>query len=387
MQVTIRILAVLAVAVAAACTVPVEPTAQLGARQVSPEMLLEESPLAAGMQYRPPEHVDILEVTPEMAAFLDREVGDVGNRLARTKRLTQVILDEDQFNLVYDDSTRTAKETFEARHGNCLSFTNMFIAMARYLNIQANYQEVETPPDWSLAGESFMFSQHVNVHVDLGISLIEVVDFYGYDSGTPKKQQIISDSRGRAHYYNNIGVDFMLNGDTPDAFLNFRHSIGADKSFAPAWINLGILHRRAGLPTYAEAAYLEALDIEPSNMIAMSNLSNLYEQEGYAQLAAFYQERVQAHRLRNPYYRYTLAQAAVMDGDYAAAIEHLNFAIKTLPEDDRFYSLLSISYLMSGDRAQALRWMEKAASVAVQDSDRNRYENKLRWLMNQKKPN
>lgn len=385
MQLTIRILTAWVFVLALGCAVaPAQPEARLGTRQVSPEMLLQASPLASGIKIETPPQSDILEVTPEMAAFLDEQVGTVGNRLARMKRLVQVVLEEDHFQLVYDDSTRTAQETFQERHGNCLSFTNLFIAMARYLDIQANYQEVDTPPDWSIAGESFLFSQHVNAHVDLGTSLIQVVDFYGYNTGSPQKQRIISDERGRAHYFNNIGVDHMLGADTPRAYANFHFSIEADATFAPAWINLGILHRRAGLPAWAEAAYLKALDIEPSNMIAMSNLANLYEQEGYAALAAFYDERVEAHRMRNPYYRYKLAQTAVMDGDYAAAIGHLDYAIGILPEEDRFYSLLSVSYLMRGDRDQARRWMEKAESVAVRDEDRQRYRNKLSWLLSQK---
>jgi Tfp pilus assembly protein PilF len=374
----------LAATTVAACAVaPVEPKAQLGSRQVSPEMLLQSSPLAAGIDYRPPTHVNILEVTPEMAAFLDEHVGNIGNRLARMKRLAQVVLEEDYFHLVYDDSTRTAQETFQIRRGNCLSFTNMFIAMARYLDIKADYQEVETPPEWSIAGESFLFSQHVNVHVDLGSGLIQVVDFFGYDTRTPRKERMVSDERGRAHYFNNVGVDYMLGGDTPQAFVNFRNSLGADGAFVSAWINLGILHRRAGLPAWAEAAYQTALDIEPSNLVAMSNLASLYEQEGYAALAAFYDERVEAHRMGNPYYRYKLAQAAVLGGDYVSAIENLEHAIEALSDEPRFYSLLSVSYLMSGDHDQALQWMKKAESLAVQDMDRKRYQNKLQWLMSQ----
>jgi tetratricopeptide (TPR) repeat protein len=260
----------------------------------------------------------------------------------------------------------------------------MFIAMARYLGLPATYQEVDMPPDWSLAGESFLFSQHVNAHVDLGTNLINVVDFYGYNMELAEKQRIVSDERGRAHYFNNIAVDYMLADDTPRAFADFYQSIQADRTFAPAWINLGILHRRAGLAAYAEAAYLQALDLEPSNMSAMSNLSNLYEEEGYPELAAFYDERVQSHRLGNPYYRYKLAQTAVMEGDYAAAIGHLEFAIDLQPQEHRFCSLLGVAYLMSGDRAQAQHWMARAESLAVEETERQRYHSKLEWIMSQK---
>jgi hypothetical protein len=374
----------LGAAAALGCTIPVEPTPQLGTRQVAPEQLLQGSPLAAGADIDSAGQVDILAITPEMEAFVDEQVGGLNNRLARLKRLVDVVLGEEHFHLVYEDSTRTAQETFREGHGNCLSFTNMFIAMARYLGLPAQYQEVDMPPDWSLAGESFLFSQHVNAHVDLGSNLINVVDFYGYNMELAQKERIVSDQRGRAHYFNNIAVDYMLADDTPRAFAHFFQSIRADETFTPAWINLGILHRRAGLAAYAEAAYLRALDLEPSNMSAMSNLSNLYEEEGYPELAAFYDARVQSHRLGNPYYRYKLAQTAVMEGDYSGAIEHLEFAIEALPQEARFCSLLGVAYLMSGERAQAQHWMARAESLAVEDADRQRYHSKLEWLMSQK---
>ncbi len=38
-----------------------------------------------------------------------------------------------------------------------------------------------------------------------------------------------------------------------------------DSDFSPAWANLGTLFRRNGLPYHAEAAYLEALEIDRLN--------------------------------------------------------------------------------------------------------------------------
>ena len=50
---------------------------------------------------------------------------------------------------MYDEITRTASETFRARRGNCLSFSNMFVAMARDVGLDVQFQEVEIPPDWT----------------------------------------------------------------------------------------------------------------------------------------------------------------------------------------------------------------------------------------------
>jgi Flp pilus assembly protein TadD len=376
-------LALFSMAIAAGCVAPGQPKPELGSGVVTARMVLEQSPLAEGAGPGDLPDVDILEVTPEMVAFIEENIRGARNRYARMKRLIYAIMGGDAFELVYDDTTRTARQTFEDRHGNCLSFTNMFIAMARYLEISASYQEVDIPPDWSLAGESFLFSQHVNVNVDLGADEIRIVDFNMYDFNTTYERRIISDQRARAHYFSNIGVDHMLVGDRRDAYLNFRRAIQEDSTFAPAWINMGILHRREKHPGYAEAAYSRALEIDQFNPVAMSNLASLYDEAGMTEKAQEYRDWVRSHRMKNPYYRYHLARDAVAEGDYQTAIGHLNYAIRHRENESRFYSLLSISHLMSGDKAAAQRWMKKAEAVAVQEADRAKYHHKLEWLMSQ----
>jgi len=359
-----------------ACATPVDTTSRLGSVTVTPEMLLEASPLESGPEPANLAEIDILEVTPAMRTFLDDHVRGRRDQSERLRLLTFAVMGEGTFRLVYDETTRTAAETFADQRGNCLSFTNLFVAMARYLGLEAHYQEVDVPPDWSLSGQSFLLSKHVNVSLNVSHEEL-IVDFNLYDFKMDFDHKVISDRRGRAHYFNNVGVEHLLAGDSALAFAYFRQSLREDYSFGPAWTNLGILHRREGYPDYAEAAYLQALRIDRVNLVAMSNLANLYEEAGLLELATDYQEQVQAHRMLNPYYRYQLAQAAVIDGDYAAAISHLEHAISQRKDEDRFYFLMSVSYLMNGDREEAQRWLEKAEAVAGEQ----RYIRKLDLLM------
>ncbi len=73
----------------------------------------------------------------------------------------------------------------------------------------------------------------------------------------------------------------------------------------------GVISARsiAGMGTWLtpRRPYLQALDGNPGDSVAMSNLVALYGQQGEAELAAGYRRRVDAHRMRNPYYRYRLA--------------------------------------------------------------------------------
>jgi tetratricopeptide (TPR) repeat protein len=288
---------------------------------------------------------------------------------------------EGVFELIYDERTYTAEGTFQREHGNCLSFTNMFVAMARYAGLDAHFQEVEIPPLWSSAGQTALLNQHINVFVALGAGRDHVVDFNIRDYSTSQDVRIISDDRARAHYFNNIGVEEMLGGDTLLALANFRQALREDSSFSPAWVNLGSLYRRDGYYEYAESAYLRGLEADGNNLVAMSSLANLYQQQGYDELAAEYLGQVEAHRMRNPYYRFHLATVAFNNGDYDSAIAEAKYAIRMRDDDPKFYSLVSFGYLMNGDRQKARKWMEKAEAVAENEGDKDKYHHKLDMLM------
>lgn len=387
MSLTARIWVVAAAALLAGCAAAPVERSSLGSGGITASLLLDASPLAAGAALPEVTREDLLTVTPEMSVFLDAYTNPKQKQGFRLKRLLYAIMGEGTFELIYDDVTRTAAETFRDQRGNCLSFTNMFVAMARHVGLDASYQEVEVPAEWSLSGEAFLLSQHVNVFLQLSHDETRIVDFNILDFNTAYGRRVIADERARAHYYNNIGVEHMLNGDALMALANFRAGVREDPTFAPAWTNLGILHRREGYPAHAEAAYLQALEADRFNLVALSNLGSLYEHEGMEQRAAEYRARVATHRNRNPYFRFYTASEAFVSGDYQVAIGHLKYAIRKRDDEPRFYSLLSLSYLMSGDRAAARRWMEKAEAVAGQSADPaadpQRYHHKLEWLMSQ----
>jgi len=377
---TVNYLLVLAVMVSSCVTTSGKQV--VSQQPITAEMVLWNSPLAGQAVAVGVSEEDILAVSPEMSAFLDENVNRDGNQNEKLAQLVYAVIGEDRFLLSYDDSTRTAAGTFQSRRGNCISFTNMFVAMARDVGLKVSYQEVDIPPDWSMTGETYLLSQHINALVDMHSALSRVVDFNTLDYNTQNESREISDQRARAHFFNNIGVEHMLAGDTPMAISNLRQSLQEDQRFSPAWVNLGILHRREGYPGFAEAAYLEALKYDDMNLMAMSNLANLYEEEGKPAEAKLYSDRVRSHRMNNPYYRYQIANTAFSDGDYQEAIANLKMAIRKRKDDDRFYYLLSLSYLMQGDKEKAAKWMKKAEEWAQVSEDQKKYHHKLDLLMN-----
>jgi Flp pilus assembly protein TadD len=324
---------------------------------------------------------EVLAVSAEMEEFLNEHVSPGATRVPRLRQLGYAIISARTFGLEYDETTRTAAETFRTRRGNCLSFSNMFVAMARHVRLKAYYQEVDTPPDWSFRDEAFVLNRHVNVLVDLGLRGEHVVDFNMDDFRTSYDRRRISDARAKAHYYNNMAVESMQAGDNATAFLYFRRAIERDSSFSPAWTNLGTLYRREGHPVYAEAAYLQALKADDKDLVTMSNLAGFYGQRGDQQRAEKYQKRVRAHRQRNPYYRYHLARRAFEAGEFDTAIDHLEYAVRSKDNEDRFYFLMGLSHLRKGGEDKARQWLTRAQDVAATDALKRRYSDKIDILM------
>jgi Flp pilus assembly protein TadD len=323
----------------------------------------------------------VLAVSAEMQAFLDAHVARGADPLTRVRQLAGVIVDTSRFGLRYDETTRTAAETFRTRHGNCLSFSCMFVAMARHVGLDAAFQEVDIPPDWTFEDDAFVLNRHVNVVVDLGREGEHVVDFNMDDFRSSYDRRRISDERALAHFYNNLAVERMRQGDDASALLFFRSATGHDPEFSPAWTNLGILYSRKGHPAYAEAAYLQALKADAGDLVAMSNLANLYAQRGLSERAALYRRRVVHHREENPYYRYQMAKKAYETGAYDEAIRQLGCAIHLKRNEDQFYYLLGLSHLKKGDEEEARRWLVRAREVAATDALKRRYDSKIGVLL------
>lgn len=352
-----------------------------GRARISHDELLAGTPL--GLPEAPGliEDEQVLALSPGMRTFVAENVSPGADRATRLRQLGRAVIRGRDFHLKYDETTRTAALTFQDRRGNCLSFSNMFVAMARATGLDARFQEVYSPPDWSFRADTFVLNRHVNVLVDLGQDGEHVVDFNMEDFRTSYDRREIRDERALAHFYNNLAVERMQAGEAAAALGYFRRAARHDPSFSPAWTNLGILYHRSGHVSHAEAAHLQALQADSTDLVAMSNLAGLYERQGERSLAAEYRKRASDHRSRNPYYRFQLAREAFQAGRYDAAIGYLHEAIDRKKNEDQFYFLLGLCWLKKGDPQAARRWVARAEAVAATDSLKRRYASKMDILL------
>ncbi|GMW07172.1 MAG: hypothetical protein AMXMBFR8_19680 [Nevskiales bacterium] len=363
-----------ALLLASGCTTPPVTDEDPGAR-IPPAALLQAGVLAD--QAAPLPDDDFLATDDAMRRFVAEHVSPHASAAVRLRQLLAAVMGEGGVGVAYGAQTYSAAEAFHRREANCLSFTAMFVALAREAGLDAQFQEVDIPPEWTRSGDSFVLNRHVDVLVRDSPGHERVVDFDIEDFRSSYDRRPIADRRALAHYHNNLGVERMQQGATVDALRHFRKAIEEDESFTPAWANLGSLYHRAGHAQWAVSAWRHVLDISPGEPVALSSLERAYRALGRPDLADEYRSRIERHRLGNPYFRYILARQAFSQQDYDTAIGHLRYATREKPAEERFAALLGLSYLRRGETAAAERWLARAARLSGDESLRAGYADKL----------
>lgn len=211
--------------------------------------------------------------------------GEIGNDLARLKRLQSSLFDESEFPFHYSGrETLTAAEAFFRREGNCLSFTNLFVAMARSLELPVTTALVRRSRASEREGDLIVVNNHVVATVDWNTKA-EFFDFDRRRHEPPTQFKPLDDLWITALFLNNKGADELRAGHPDIAIRYFEDAVRLAPEFAAAWGNVGVAKRRLGDIDGALQAYQKALSIEADNPTILNNLSSLYRALGRHQEA------------------------------------------------------------------------------------------------------
>ncbi|HKJ15997.1 MAG TPA: tetratricopeptide repeat protein [Xanthomonadales bacterium] len=307
---------------------------------------------------------DLREISDEMKAFVDRHLPASMSPSERTWKLAMVSADRYILQFRYNPlKTLPPGDTFTTKTGNCLSFSLMLVAMARYAGVPARLQEVSIEPDYRSVNDTYINSKHINVRLGAGHEKF-IVDVSGKKIDENVRTRFISQREAEAQYYNNLGVNALLANELPRAWARFRQALVTDPDPAYLWSNLGVAYRRNGQVDDAEWAYEAALSSDRSDTSAMSNLFLIYQQQGRWLEAAQLEQKVKRHRKRNPYYLAMLADEAVASRQYDDAINLLKRSIRINEQEYRFHGAMAQAQYLAGHRDKALSSLDTARQLA-----------------------
>ncbi|MDB5986494.1 MAG: tetratricopeptide repeat protein [Nevskia sp.] len=327
----------------------------------------------------------LMHVSDEMRRFAQEATRAATSVDGKASALALALSGKKGLNLQFDaEATLTAQEAFKQRRANCLSYTMLFVALARELGIPAKFNEVEIPPIWDFGDDNTsLLYLHINARVDLTPPFFQIVDVNGeeYDPSFP--QSPISDAAAQAQFYNNRSVELRLQRHYADAVRYQIRALALDPDAAYLWTNLASLYLQSDSLRAARIAATKALTLDTSRMLSYDTAALIYDKLGDAHLAAYFHERAQYFIDQNPYYHYQLALAALREHNDSLAYDETRHAIEMYRKEPRFFFLMAVLLDRLGEKKLAYKSMQIAIELTPDTTQQQRYRSKFARLTNQ----
>lgn len=329
---------------------------------------------------------DVFAMSDAMRRYLAVDIAPELKQYGTREGLVQALRRHGELILEYDSSmTRNAAQTFAARSGNCLSLVIMTAALAKSLELPIRYQLVAADETVSRSAGIEFFIGHVNL--TLGDRITEMgagrrndlmtVDFLPPELAGGWSSRQIGEQTIVAMYMNNRAAETLAAGQVDEAYWWARAAIVAEPAFTSAYNTLGVVYRRHGNLPQAERALRVALEHEPANTRAMSNLVSVLDGMGRTAEAKALAERLARLDPNPPFGYYSLGIAAMREGNYRQARDLFAKEVDRAPYYHEFHYWLAAAYVGLGDVEHAKKELGLAWQYSTTRSERELYAAKL----------
>lgn len=268
--------------------------------------------------------------------------------------------------------TRSAVETFRHRQGNCLSFVNLFVGLAREYRLAPFYVEVEDYQRWNYSQGTVVSHGHIvaGLRVD---GKLETYDFLPYRTKSYRSFQPIDDLKAAAHYFNNLAAEALLRGDLERASELAEIAVGLAPWFDKALNNLGVTLLRRGEAEAALEVILRGVEQDPQNPALLTNAARAYQSLGRGDEAEELLARLEGSRHSSPFFFVYRAEVALAAGDFESALDYMRQAFRRGSEIPEVHLGLVKVYLALGERDKALHHVERALRLDATHAEARRY--------------
>lgn len=308
----------------------------------------------------PEEVVHPLTATAEMHELASRVAGQREPR-EQLRHLQQYLFDTDQFPFNYDArGTYTAREAFQLREGNCVSFTNLFIALGRSLGIPLQAALIRRG-DSELDGNLVVVNNHM-VAIYQHSDGVTIYDFSQSRGDRIAGLFIMDDVWVSSIYLNNKGVEAIRAESYDRAIGLLTRALRLTPEFTAIHGNLGVAYRLAGDLDRAFDVYQQALELEARDPSVLNNLARLLSSMGREEEA---QAALKAASLREatPYLLITRGDLEAREGDHRRALKMYKKAKRADPDLADPWVAMAQAQLALGKERAAHRSLRKALKL------------------------
>jgi tetratricopeptide (TPR) repeat protein len=230
--------------------------------------------------------VDPAEAPNPMAAtaameLAARSLGGAGTADEKLERLHAALFDGRNFMFEYDKgSTFSAADAFEKRQGNCVSFTNLFIALGRLRGIRLQAALVSGRNVSEREGDLIVTYNHmVAVSPRTGGRPARLYDFYGTGGQAAERLTLLDDFSVAAIRASNAGIAHLGQGKYAEAEHDLEIAVKLGPQLGSLYANLGLVKWRKGDVAGAFASFRRGLEVEPHCPSVLHNLAALYVEQ------------------------------------------------------------------------------------------------------------
>ena len=317
----------------------------------------------------PAEILQPLQIDDTIRAWAQKKIPRGAPELIRLRILLEQLQHGDELNFEYQAGyTGSAREVFHSGRYNCLSFSILFVSMARELGLPAFYLVLDNVESYEKEGDLIVASQHITA----GYGFVRDRTILEFDVGPEINYQLaepISDLDALALFYSNRGAELLRDGKTREALEMHHIATTLGPELFQTWINRGVTERRLNDLEGAESSYLQALDVGQGNVVAYENLVALMRLKGEDNLADQMLPRLAQRKNHNPYTYLKLGDLSLRDGRVDEARRFYKRAFRLARYEAETHAAMGISALADGRREKAEQWLEKAIEIDA-DNDR-----------------
>ncbi len=330
------------------------------------EKALDRVPAELRHQVQVPSQLD--EATRLAVAEI---LSPVGSEKRRTEEIIDYIFSglDLQYSLT---PTRDASDTFFSREGNCLSFVNLFVGIAREQRLNPFYVEVEDYQRWNYKDGVVVSRGHIVAGMTIDGDL-STFDFLPYRAKAYRDFKPIDDLTAMAHFYNNLGAEALMEGDVASAEPHLRIATALAPDFEKAVNNLGIIYLRQGRLDDAARLYSRGLELHPASVPIMSNLARTYQELGELDRAKVLLDELEQVNETNPFFFVYRGEQALAEGDPGTALEYMRRALRTDSEVPEVHVGLAKVFVATGSLDRARHHLQRALRLDATHAEARRY--------------
>ena len=304
-----------------------------------------------------------LVLTPEAEEWVRQKVSRGAPEVRRLEILLDSLQHSSEFQFQYGSGyTGTVQEVFETGNYNCLSFSMLFVSLARAVGLPAYYLKVDQVEDYEKDGDLVVLSRHITA----GYGFVKDRTILEFDLGPEISYNLarpISDLEALGLYYSNRGGELLRQGKNREAMPLLEIAVTLGPKTSQNWVNLGVAQRRTADLDGAEVSYLRALEVEKGSPAAFHNMVALLRLRGERDAAGEILQQLVHRKNRNPFTYLALGDLSLAENRVDDAQGFFRRALNLAKFEAETHAAMGQWALAANKRGKAETWLERASEI------------------------